>query len=162
MLETEIKTLMGEEIKEYFRTSLFIKTNFYIPDSYINDDKQKIEFYKRFESCETEEEVDLIESEMTDRFGPCSLEVKILVELEKIRVIASSLKISEIIEENNRIKMRISSFCKIPGEKLASVISKDKRLALDPQDTELLLLKYNEKDVEKKLSELKKWLQQFM
>jgi transcription-repair coupling factor (superfamily II helicase) len=162
MLENEIKALKGEEIKEYFRTSLFIKTNFYIPDSYINDDKQKIEFYKKFESCETEEEVNFLESEMIDRFGPYTPEVKILIELERIRVIASTLKISEIIEENNRVKMRISSFCIIPVEKLASVISKDKRLTLDPQDPELLLFKYNEKDVEKKLHELKKWLQQFM
>jgi len=28
MLEDEIKLLKGEEIKEYFRTSLFIKTDF--------------------------------------------------------------------------------------------------------------------------------------
>ena len=162
MLENEIKTLKGEEIKEYFRTSIFIKTNFFIPDSYINDDKQKIEFYKKFESCETEEEVDIIESEMTDRFGAYPPEVKILIELERIRVIASTLKISEIIEENNRIKMRISSFCIIPGQNLTSAVSKDKRLTLDPQDPELLLLKISEKDVEKKLFELKKWLQQFM
>jgi len=162
MLENEIKTLKGEEIKEYFRTSLFIKTNFFIPDSYIDDDKQKIEFYKKFESCETEEEVNILESEMIDRFGQYTPEVKILVELERIRVIASAFKISEIIEENNRFKMRISSFCIIPGEKLTAVISKDKRLTLDPQDPELLLLKINEKEVEKKLSELKKWLQQFM
>ena len=162
MLEDEIKMLKGEEVKEYFRTSLFIKTDFFIPDSYMNDDKQKIEFYKRFESCETVDEVEILEAELLDRFGTPPSEVKTLVELEKIRAIASSLRISEVLEENNKIKIRISSLCVIPGEKLASSISKDKRLTLDPKDLELLIFKFNEKEAEKKLAELKKWLQQFM
>jgi transcription-repair coupling factor (superfamily II helicase) len=162
MLEDEIKMLKGEEIKEYFRTSLFIKTDFFIPDLYMNDDKQKIEFYKRFESCETSEEVDALESELIDRFGAPPSEVNTLVELERIRSIASSLKISEILEESNKIKIRISSLCIIPGEKLAAAVSKDKRLSLDPKDPELLIFKNTEKTAEKKLSELKKWLQQFM
>lgn len=162
MLEDEIKILKGEEIKEYFRTSLFIKTDFFIPDSYMNDDKQKIEFYKRFESCETVNEVDILEAELIDRFGTPPQVVNTLIELERIRSISSSLRIDEIIEENNKIKIRITSLCIIPGEKLAAAISKDKRLSIDPNEPELLILKYSEKDAEKKLSELKKWLQQFM
>ena len=162
MLEDEIKILKGEEIKQYFRTALFIKTDFFIPDTYINDDKQKMEFYKRYESCETEEEVNALSEELADRFGnpPCS--VKMLIELERIRAISSQLKISEIIEENNKFRIRISSDCIIPGVDLASSISKDKRLSLDPMDPEILIFNYKEKDIEKKLHELKKWLQQFM
>ncbi|PKL18674.1 MAG: transcription-repair coupling factor [Spirochaetae bacterium HGW-Spirochaetae-5] len=162
MLEDEIKLLKGEEIKEYFRTSLFIKTDFFIPDTYMNDDKQKIEFYKRFESCETAEEVDRLETELIDRFGTPPTEVNTLIELERIRAISSSLKISELLEEGDKIKIRISSLCVISGEKLGAAVSKDKRLSLDPNDPELIVMKYNEKSQEKKLYELKKWLQQFM
>ena len=100
MLEDEIKLLKGENIKPYHRTSVFFKTDFYIPEFYINDDRQKIEFYKRFESCETIEEVDTLEKEMIDRFGRPPVEVNILIELERIRAIASSLFIDEILEEN--------------------------------------------------------------
>jgi len=128
----------------------------------MNDDKQKIEFYKRFESCETVEEVDILETELIDRFGTPPAEVNTLVELERIRAIASSLKISEILEENSKIRIRISSFCTIPGEKLSSAVSKDKRLSLEPKEPELLIFSYTEKGTEKKLTELKKWLQQFM
>ncbi len=162
MLEDEIKKLKGEEIKQYFRTSLFIKTDFFIPDTYINDDKQKMEFYKRFESCETEDEVNNLTAELTDRFGPPPASVNTLIELERIRAISSQLRIAEILEETGRIKIRISSECIIPGENLALLISKDKRLSLDPQDPELLIFRYREKEIEKKLPELKKWLQQFM
>lgn len=162
MLEDEIRTLKGEETSLYFRTLLFLKTDFYIPDVYINDDKQKIEFYKRFESCESVHEVDALESELIDRFGSPPPEVNILVELERIRAMASSLLIDEILEENNRINIRISSKCVIPREKLARAISTDKRFSPDPRDPEILVFKPEKIPVEKKLSDLKKWLQQFI
>jgi len=162
MLEDEIKSLRGDDVKSWFRTSLFLKTDFFIPDSYINDDKQKIEFYKRFESCESTAEVDALETEMIDRFGPPPAEVNVLVELERIRAMASSLLIDEILEENNRIRIRISSNCIIPREKLAKSIASDKRFSPDPRDPEILVLKTEEKSAEKKLAGLKKWLQQFI
>ncbi len=162
MLEDEIRVLRGDEHRQYFRTSLFLKTDFFIPDSYISDDKQKIEFYKRFESCETSAEVDMLESEMIDRFGTPPVEVNVLVDLERIRAMASSLLIDHILEENAKINIRISAGCTIPREKLAKAISGDKRFTPDRKDPEILVFRPDSKTAEKKLSDLKKWLQQFI
>lgn len=162
MLEDEVKLLKGENVKSYFRTSVFFKTDFYIPEIYINDDRQKIEFYKRFESCETIEEVDTLEKEMIDRFGIPPVEVNILIELERIRAIASSLFIDEILEDNRRINIKITSSCIIPAEKLLKAISKDSRFSINPKDPENLMFKPENKAIEKKLTETKKWLQQFL
>lgn len=162
MLEDEIRVLRGDEHRQYFRTSLFLKTDFFIPDSYISDDKQKIEFYKRYESCETSGEVDSLESEMIDRFGTPPAEVNVLVDLERIRAMASSLLIDQILEENAKINIRISAGCIIPREKLAKAISGDKRFTPDPKDPEILVFRPDSKSAEKKLSDLKKWLQQFI
>ncbi len=162
MLEEEVRMLKGDEVKPYFRTSLFLKTDFFIPDTYIGDDKQKIEFYKRFESCETAEEVDTLEAELIDRFGTPPPEVNILVELERIRALASSLLIDEILEENRKINIRISAGCVIPRDRLAKSIAADKRFSPDPKDPEILIFRHEEKPVEKKLMDLKKWLQQFI
>ncbi|HPF04630.1 MAG TPA: transcription-repair coupling factor [Spirochaetota bacterium] len=161
MLEEEIKILKGENIKPYHRTSVFFKTDFYIPEFYINDDRQKIEFYKRFESCETIEEVDILEKEMLDRFGIPPAEVNILIELERIRAIASSLFIDEILEDNRQVNIKITSSCIIPAEKLLKAISKDSRFSINSKDPENLVFKPENRNIEKKLSELKKWLQQF-
>ncbi len=162
MLEDEIKLLKGENIKPYHRTSVFFKTDFFIPEFYINDDRQKIEFYKRFESCETIEEVDTLEKEMIDRFGRPPVEVNILIELERIRAIASSLFIDEILEDNRQVKIKITSSCIIPGEKLLKAISKDNRFSINSRDPENLIFKPENRSIEKKLFELKKWLQQFL
>jgi len=162
MLEDEIKILKGENIKPYHRTSVFFKTDFFIPDYYINDDRQKIEFYKRFESCETAEEVDILEKEIIDRFGIPPVEVNILIEIEKIRAIASSLFIDEIIEDTKQINIKITSSCVIAPEILLKAITKDNRFSINPREPENLIFRAESRTVEKKISELKKWLQQFI
>ncbi len=160
MLDKAVKRLQGEEAGSSFRTPVFVKTDFFIPGSYIGDERQKIEFYKRFESCDTPEEVESLEGEMIDRFGPPPGEVKVLVELEKIRAIASTLQIAEILEDSRAIKVKIGSVARIDRAALITHIAEDERLSIDPRDQEILIFKPPSISSEKKLLELKKWLQQ--
>ena len=160
MLEDAIKQLKGEDQTSLFRTPIFIKTSFFIPDDYINDTKQKIEFYKRFEKCQDEEEVLQIESEMVDRFGNPPSEVSILVEVEKLRAISSKLKIDEVIEDSRSIKIKISSETTIDIMKIMEIIATDKRISIDPKESEIIVFTPKSDILEKKLTELKKWLQQ--
>ncbi|MCP4130675.1 MAG: transcription-repair coupling factor [bacterium] len=160
MLDNAVKNLKGEKSTGTFRTPVFIKTSFFIPGSYIADERQKIEFYKRFESCEDIEEIDTLRDELVDRFGNPPYEVNILIEFERVRTLASSLFIEEILEDSKTIKIRISGETTIDPASLVEMISTDKRLSIDPNDKELLLLTPRSKEVEKKLAELKKWLQQ--
>jgi transcription-repair coupling factor (superfamily II helicase) len=159
MLEEAVSRLKGERHSIYFRTPLFIKTDNFIPDEYISDQRQKIEFYKRFESCETIEEIERLTAEMKDRFGPYPAQVGVLIELELIRSIASNMYIEEIIEGEKAIRIRISEQTRIDTETLLKNIKEDPRLMLDPQNNDTLIFKHTEKETEKKLEELKKWLQ---
>ena len=159
MLEEEVRRLKGEETGSYFRTPVFLKTDFYIPDNYINDERQKIEFYKRFESCENEPEVDELEKELIDRFGEPPPEVFVLIELERIRSLASSLHIDEIMEDSRSIRIKITEKTTVDTNRLIKQITSNKRLSLDPRDKSTLIFTPEESG-EKKLQELKKWLQQ--
>lgn len=160
MLDDAVKRLQGEETSSSFRTPVFVKTDFFIPGSYINDERQKIEFYKRFESCDSPEEVETLEQEMIDRFGPPPNEVNILVELEKIRALASQLQITEILEDSRALKVKIGVDAKVNREILVQQIAGDGRINIDPKDQEALVFSPRAEGPEKKLSELKKWLQQ--
>ena len=162
MLEDAVKRLKGEKPSTMYRTPVFINTDFFIPDSYISDERQKIEFYKRFESCETIEEVNELKNELQDRFGPPPEKVMVLIELEEIRTLASSLCIDEILEQTRSIKIKISAQNLIDPGKLVKQISEDRRLSVDPRDNEVLIFSPGSAEPEKKLPELKKWLQQFV
>jgi transcription-repair coupling factor (superfamily II helicase) len=160
MLEDSVRKLKGQKPLSIFRTPVFLKTNFYIPETYITDEKQKIEFYKRFEACELVEEVAQLEQELLDRFGVPPDEVKVLIELEKIRALASSLEIEEIIEDSKAIKIRMSDNTRIDPGMIVTFIQKDKRISFDRKEKDILVFKPKADKEEKRLEEVKKWLQQ--
>ncbi len=160
MLDNTMRHLKGEKTSINFRTPVFIKSDFYIPSEYINDEKQKIEFYKRFEACESPDEVDQLALEMKDRFGEPPQQVYILIETEKIRALATALLIDEIIEETGSIRIKITGQSRVERSRILPMITTDIRFTIDPVDNEKLNFHPESAAPEKKLMELKKWLQQ--
>jgi transcription-repair coupling factor (superfamily II helicase) len=68
----------------------------YIPRSYIESDRQRIEIYRRLARCTTREELDQLQRDIHDAFGPCPPAVHTLLELAEIRVLAHPLRIRTI------------------------------------------------------------------
>jgi transcription-repair coupling factor (superfamily II helicase) len=161
MLEDAVRTLKGEKPEKSFRTPVFLSVSMFIPGNYIDDEKQKIEFYKRFEACESLEEIEELEREIVDRFGEYPSEVGILIELARIRSLASKLFIDEILEDTyGTIRVKITEQASIDMRKIAAFLSKDPRFSLDLIDKTILRFKPEAADTQKKLDEVKKWLQQ--
>jgi len=106
--------------------------------------------------------VERVEKEMTDRFGPCPDEVRVLIEIEQIRAMASILAIDEILEDSRSIRLRISGSSKVDVNRLVSLMAADRRLSIDPGDHETLIYVPESMDPEKKVPGLKKLLQQLV
>ncbi len=160
MLDESVRQLQGDAEAYDFRTPVFLKTDIYIPKEYIGDERQIMEFYKRFESCATVEEVEALEREMTDRFGPAPEIVETLVGYEKIRTVASMLRIGEIIEDSRSVRIKINAQSAVNLDSLVRLISADKRVAVDPSDRETVVFIPKNRETKKKMEELKKLLQQ--
>jgi transcription-repair coupling factor (superfamily II helicase) len=107
------------------------------------------------------EEVEDLKNEMIDRFGNPPKEVMMLIELEEIRTLASALYLDEILEQARSIKIKISGHSRIDAGKLVRLIAEDRRLHVDPKDNGILIFTPVARLTEKKIPELKKWLQQF-
>ena len=69
MLNEAVKTVKGEPHEEYFDTTLDINVDAYIPATYISNEFQKLDIYKRIAGIENEEESDEMLEELIDRFG---------------------------------------------------------------------------------------------
>lgn len=72
---------------------LSLKLNAYLPSSYIINQDQKIDFYKRIYTLSTESELREIEDEMRDRYGSPSLPVRNLLQVASVRIMAVQLGI---------------------------------------------------------------------
>ena len=139
LLNEAVSKLKNENPEIEIRAIINLSANFYIPDTYIPDSKQKIEFYKRFEGAVSLEEIDELSIEMQDRFGHFPREVKTFILLEKVRAFASKMGFESVLEDNGEIKLKAGSFFKGDSSKIISLISKkESGLYIQPNEPNIL------------------------
>ncbi|MEO2000060.1 MAG: TRCF domain-containing protein, partial [Pirellulales bacterium] len=66
---------------------------------YIADLRSKIDFYRRISRAAAHTQVDDLETEIEDRFGPLPLAFRRLLDLARLRITASSLSIDSISKQ---------------------------------------------------------------
>lgn len=107
MLKEAIAEQQGET-KEEARPDPVIElnTDAYIPAETIQDEKQKIEIYKKIRAVRTLEEAQDLEEEIEDRFGDLPQPVRNLLRLARFRAYAIHYGIEEIKQEGLEIHLR--------------------------------------------------------
>ncbi|MCE9499087.1 MAG: transcription-repair coupling factor, partial [Leptospira sp.] len=138
MLEEAVSKLKGDEVKVEIRTAINLSSDFYIPEDYIKDTKQKIEFYKRFEGATELDEIDEIFMEMEDRFGEAPDKAKTFVILEKIRTLGSGLGFETVSEDNGEIKFKSGNYFRGDANKIIKLIGSASGLYINPAEPNVL------------------------
>ena len=106
MLNEAVKELKGTaKVEDRYETVLDLETDAYIPDSYIKNEAQKLDIYKRIATLENAEECEDMTEELTDRFGEPPKAVLNLLEIAKLKAQAHSLYITEVSGNSNRLKL---------------------------------------------------------
>ena len=108
MLSEAVREAKGEEIQEDFETSVDLAINAFIPASYIPEEGQKLELYKRIAGIENQEEAEDMLDELLDRFGEPPLSVRSLMDVSVVKAAAHRAWITEIRQTGEEI--RISFF----------------------------------------------------
>ena len=154
MLNETVSKLKGEKVEVETRTALNLLTDFYIPETYIQDTKQKIEFYKKLEASSNIEEIDELTLEIEDRFGPLPTEVDTFILLEKIRTLASSLGFESIIETEKEIKFKAGPHFKGDPQKIIKLISSRIGVYIQPGEPNILRFKNKSEKQKEKLNQV--------
>lgn len=89
MLEDEINKLSKNEIVKEKKIDLKLNINAFINSDYINEDRLRLELYRRLSKCASVNEVYEIEGEMNDRFGKLDIYTKQFLDLIIIKILAS-------------------------------------------------------------------------
>ncbi len=109
-LKDAISKLKGIEPREEFNSLIDLKIDSFIPKAYIEDDKQRLEIYKKISVIDTEESYSDLIDELIDRFSDLPVEVTNLMDVALLKSKAEDAKIESIIEKNKVYEI------KIPGE----------------------------------------------
>ena len=149
LLSEAVRELAPEDAKELKsekgEVSLELKYTGYIPDSYISDQKQKIEFYKKIASVIDKEEIDDIIKSLIDRFGKIPDQMIPLFDLAEIRILCRELGISDIIEKNNILEIKFNNNSHIKVERLLKLInSEENKVFLKSKATDSIFIKLDD------------------
>lgn len=96
------------EAVQPFTPELQLTVDAYIPDTYIEDERQKFEIYKRFQQFDSQAEMADFQDELIDRFGEYPPEVERLFLVSSLKMVAKREKVEEIIEKGNRIDLTVA------------------------------------------------------
>ena len=120
----KLKNSVGEEVSDNTEVSVDINVDAYIPDSYIMNENQKIDIYKRIAGIESLTEKEDMLEELTDRFGNLPRAVINLLDIAYMRVLASTVYVTDIKEESRRVKFSIYENAKYDNTKIAPFIQR--------------------------------------
>ena len=105
---TEFRSLFKEEIskQEDYVQDCTIDTDLeiLIPDTYVENITERLSLYSRLDNCETEEELQAMEAEFTDRFGPMPPSVQALFVTVHCRKLAVELGFERMILKESKLK----------------------------------------------------------
>lgn len=105
MLNEAVKEAKGIKTEEHFETSVDINTNAFIPPTYISNEMQKLDIYKRIAGVQTEEEVEEMLEELIDRFGEPPKSVQNLLTIARLKYMAHSAYVSEVGQKGDELKL---------------------------------------------------------
>jgi transcription-repair coupling factor (superfamily II helicase) len=135
MLEDTIKLIKGEVEDESIETTVELKVDAYIPDSYIQSEVQKIEIYKKIATIDSYDDMMDIKEELEDRFSSIPDPVYNLMNISYLRSVGKRLWIEEIKEKGNEVLFLFKSKEKIDKEVLKAVLRKySKNIVLKVDD----------------------------
>jgi len=80
-----------------------------LPAAYISETRLRIDFYRRLALAEEESQLKQIQRDLSDRFGRYGEDVKALLMVTQIRLLAEQKKIASVETDGNRLKMQRAS-----------------------------------------------------
>lgn len=122
MLNDAVKQAKGVSLKEDFETSIDIDLDAYIPPSYIPNEYQKLDIYKRVASIETQEEAEEMMEELLDRFGDPPKSVINLLKIAQLKAKAHRVYIKEVNQKGAVIKLLMHEHADINTAKIPDLV----------------------------------------
>lgn len=127
MLNEAVKHLKGEmEEEESYNTTIDLNVDAYIPASYIPNEYQKLDVYKRIASIENEEEMDDMVEELIDRFGDIPRKVQQLLNIAALKALAHRAYIIAIEQKGEEYKFTMYEKAKVKADQIPILLQQFK------------------------------------
>lgn len=106
LLEEAIAELKGEKVVGAPDTKLEADIDFFIPDSYVNINQQKVEIYQRVAGARSLQGIEDIRDDVEDRFGRLPDVVTNLLDAAAVRISAWALDVEKVKFKKERVELQ--------------------------------------------------------
>ncbi|UCG56294.1 MAG: transcription-repair coupling factor [Phycisphaerales bacterium] len=120
LLANAVKQLKNEPVDVIPTATVDLGFATYIPKNYIPIDRHRMDAYRKIAVAKTAGDLQQIESEFADVYGPVPEEVKLLLELAEFRIAASKREIKSIVASGQDL---VFSFSKEPDADVKSLLA---------------------------------------
>lgn len=135
MLNEAVRHLKGEISEDVYTTMVDLNIDAFIPSSYIANEYQKLDIYKRIAAIATEEEQDDMLEELIDRFGEPPRKVQQLLAIARLKSFANQAYITAIEQKGEEFKIVMYEKAKVNIVKIPDLLKKYKGALTFKADT---------------------------
>jgi len=116
ILEEAVQELRAEEFSTLFadaptpqpgETTLDVDADTYIPETYLANNVERLNLYRRISEAKDAETLDALAEEMQDRFGPPPEEVHNLMQGVALKMLAETLRLTRVSLKNERLFLTV-------------------------------------------------------
>lgn len=126
LLNEAVKKLRGDEdYEDDFETKVDISMNAHIPSTYIKNQVQRLEMYKRIAGVTSEDDVLDLKDELIDRYGELPETLDFLIEISFIRYLAHEAFANSLILSEREIKLFMYEGAKLQTKNLPAFLEKE-------------------------------------
>lgn len=141
LLEDAIKELKGEKTEKEIEPEINLKISAYISETYIPDERQRLNIYKRIASAASEDELIGLKEEVKDRFGDMPELASNLFKIMGLKPMLKRLKIAELNQRGNYIYITFSKDTNVEPQNLLALVKKNpKKFRLTPDSKFVVFL----------------------
>jgi transcription-repair coupling factor (superfamily II helicase) len=119
-----------------------LKVKAYIPAEYIDDESAKIDFYQRINCAASDEDIEDLREEMTDRFGDLPASLENLLAIGLIKTAAKKAKIAGVVQEQDQIRITMAPEHELTSTELIELVKQfNRRISFQSMDKLEIMIK---------------------
>lgn len=127
MLSEAVKEAKGIRTMDDFETTIDLNIDAFIPDSYISNEFQKLDIYKRIAGIESQQEYDDMLEELIDRFGEPTKAVLNLLAIARLKALAHQGYVTEIKQLGKDVRITLYEKAKLDPAGIPAIMAQYRR-----------------------------------
>jgi transcription-repair coupling factor (superfamily II helicase) len=133
MLDRAVRALKAGRAVDFESADISTEVNLHVPallpETYCSDVHERLRFYKRLADAQSREELEALQEELVDRFGPLPDPARALVQCHEVRLAARPLGVARVDATHEAVQLQFVKNPPLDSRKVIAFVQKKGRAA---------------------------------